>query len=173
MTSFKKYYLFSVIGIFIASFYPLLMGVKVVSDMVTKGTVVAQDYPKYIIPYTPISLAVIIAVLLMPVLVKHTGKFALAAASVLSLVTFFASELLLENKVVVSSNVTISFDAASNDAAVKLENWQMFMCYVSPESAQSRTWQPVNVLIGEYSPAFKLHFYIISVVLILSLLICF
>lgn len=62
MTSFKKYYLFSVIGVLIVSFYPLYMGVKVVSDIVRNGTVLAENYPKYIIPYTPISLAVIIAV---------------------------------------------------------------------------------------------------------------
>lgn len=150
------------IGVLIASFYPFYMGVKVVADMVCKGTVLAEDYPKYIIPYTPISLAVIVSVLLLPVLIKHAKRFALALASALSLIVFFASELLLESKVIVATDVTTT-----------LESWQMFMCYVSPDAYQTRTWQPVNVLIGEYSPAFKIHFYIISVVLILALLNCF
>lgn len=162
MTQLKKFYLFSVIGVLLASFYPLYMGVKVIADMVRDGTVLAENYPKYIIPYTPISLAVITAVLLLPVMLKHAHKFVLAAASAISLVVFFVSELLLESKVIVTTNITTT-----------LENWQMFMCYVPPESYQTRTWRAVDVLIGDYSPAFKIHFYIISVVLIFALLNCF
>jgi hypothetical protein len=162
VTNFKKFYLFSVIGVLIASFYPLFMGVKVVSDMVRNGTVLGEDYPKYIIPYTPISLAVIIAVLLLPVFMKYARKFVLAAASAISLVVFFVSELLLESKVIVTTTVKTT-----------LESWQMFMCYVPPDAYQTRTWRAVDVLIGDYSPAFKIHFYLISVVLIFALLNCF
>lgn len=162
MTNFKKFYLFSVIGILILSVYPLYMGVKVVVDMVYNGMVLADNYPKYIIPYTPISLAVIIAVLLIPVLLKYAKKFALAAASAISLIVFFASELLLESMVIVTTSVTTT-----------LESWQMFMCYVPPEGYHTRTWKAVDVLIGDYSPAFKIHFYIISVVLIFALINCF
>ncbi len=159
MSHFKKFYLFSVIGVLLASFYPLYMGVKVIADMIRNGTVLAENYPKYIIPYTPISLAIITAVLLLPVLMKHAQKYALAAASAISIIIFFASELLLESKVIVTSTVTTT-----------LESWQMFMCYVPPEGYQTRTWRAVDVLIGDYSPAFKIHFYIISVVLIFALL---
>lgn len=162
MINFKKFYLSSVIGVFIASFYPLYMGIKVVVDMARDGTVLAENYPKYIIPYTPISLAVIIAVLLLPVLMKYAKNFALAAASAISVAVFFVSELLLESKVIITTTVKTT-----------LENWQMFMCYVPPESSQTRTWRAVDVLIGDYSPAFKIHFYIISVILIFALLNCF
>lgn len=162
MTKFKKFYLFSVVGVLIASFYPLFMGVKVVADMVQSGTVLAENYPKYIIPYTPISLAVIIAILLLPVFMKYTQKYALTLASAISLIVFFVLELLLESKVIVTSTFTTT-----------LENWQMFMCYVPPESSQTRTWRAVDVLIGDYSPAFKIHFYIISLVLIFAILNCF
>ena len=159
MTNFKRFYLFSVVGVFIASFYPLYMGVKVITDMVRDGTVMAENYPKYIIPYTPISLAVIIAVLLLPVMMKYAKKFSLAAASAISLIIFFVSELLLESQVIVTSTVK-----------AKLESWQMFMCYIPPDRYETRTWSPIDVLIGDYNPAFKIHFYIISVVLILALL---
>ena len=37
---------------------------------------------------------------------------------------------------------------------------------------ETRTWEAVDVL-GGYSPAFKIHFYLISVVIIVSLLNCF
>ncbi len=169
MNRFKKFYLFSLFGVLLASFYPLNMGVKVVTDMMRDGTVIAENYPKYIIPYTPISLAVLFGVLLLPILMKYAKKLALPAASALSLIFFFASELLLENKVIIQANAA----TLPEGAAVPLENWQMFMCYVPPENFQTRTWRPVDVLIGDYSPAFKLHFYLISVVLIVALLNCF
>lgn len=162
MTNLKRFYLFSVIGVLIASLYPLLMGVKLVADIILSGTVLAENYPKYIIPYTPISLAVIIAILLLPLLMKYAKKYALAVASAISLIVFFVLELLLENKVIVTSTIRTT-----------LENWQMFMCYVPPESSQTRTWRAVDVLIGDYSPAFKIHFYLISLLLIFALLNCF
>ncbi len=162
---FKRYYLCSFAGVLIASFYPIWMGVKVVSDMIKNGTVYAEDYPKYIIPYTPIALAVIIGVALMPILIKKLEKFALAAGTGVSLIVFFASELMLESMVTVTKTFT--------ETVSTLEGWQMYMCYIPPDMFEERTWTEVDVLMGEYSPAFKLHFYVISVVLIISILNCF
>lgn len=163
--SFKIYYLCSLAGVLIASFYPLWMGVRVVSDMIKNGTVYSEDYPKYIIPYTPIALAVIIGVALMPILMKKLERFALATGTGVSLAVFFASELMLERLVTVTRTFTGIFST--------LEDWQMYMCYVPVESFEERTWTEVDVLMGEYSPAFKLHFYVISVVLVISILNCF
>ena len=60
---FNRYYLFSCLGVLIASYYPLSMGVRVITDMLANGTVMKENYPKYIIPYTPISVAIIIGVI--------------------------------------------------------------------------------------------------------------
>ena len=162
MNTFKKYYLLSVIGTVLLSFYPLYMGVKVVVDMIKEGTVLGENYPKYIIPYTPISLAVITGVLFMPLIMKYTTRLAVLLASFISVGVFLLSELLFERKVIVTTTVKTT-----------LESWQMFMCYVPPESYETRTWRAVDVLIGDYSPSFKIHFYVISIVIILSLLNCF
>lgn len=161
----NRYYLCSLAGVLIVSFYPIWMGVKVVSDMIRFGTVYAEDYPKYIIPYTPIALAVIIGVALMPILVGKLKKLGLTAGTGVSLIVFFASELMLESMVTVTRTVT--------GIVSSLEGWQMYMCYIPPEMFEERTWTEVDVLMGEYSPAFKLHFYVISVVLIISILNCF
>lgn len=152
------YWLSSLIISLALSAYPLYMGIKVLHDMVTCGTVAASDYPKYIIPYTPISLAFIFSVLLLPVAVKLFGRFSKLVMSVLSVGAFLFFEIILESKVIVTDTV-----------ATKLESWQMFMCYVSPEAYETRTWTPVDVLIGEYSPSFKLHFYAISIILVIAL----
>lgn len=162
---FNRYYLFSCIGVLLASWYPISMGVRVVSDMLADGTVLKENYPKYIIPYTPVCLAVFLGVLLMPLFLKRFGRFALPAGSAAAVGVFFVLELLLEQKVVVTTAETVA----------KLEDWQMFLCYIPPETLGEtatayKTQTAVEILMGEYNPTFKLHFYVISVVLILSLL---
>ena len=158
---------FALIGTVILSFYPLYMGARVIGDMIKDGTVLKENYPKYIIPYTPIAYAVILGVLLMPLLIKLMKEFAILGGSALSITAFFGFELLFEKKVVVSSTETVA----------KLADWQMFLCrYVPPEELTIqtedviRTETAVDILIGDYNPAFKLHFYLISVVLILAIL---
>ena len=164
---FSRYYLLSCLGVVVASYYPLSMGIRVITDMIANGTVMKENYPKYIIPYTPISIAIIIGVLLMPLFIKIFKKFALAGGAIVSTGVFFATELLFEQKVVVSTAETVT----------KLEDWQMFMCYVPPEGwgetvTTYKTQTAVDILMGDYNPAFKLHFYVISIVLILTVLNC-
>ena len=163
--TFRKYYLFSLLGVLLASCYPIYMGISVIVDMIRYGTVYAENYPKYIIPYTPIALALLVCVALIPVALKYFKKHALLFGTVISTVLFFVFEFILERAVTVTRTVTGIFST--------LEDWQMFMCYVPPNSFEERTWTEVDVLMGEYSPAFKLHFYIISIVLIISILNCF
>ena len=158
---FRRYWLFVLLGTLAVSGYPIYMGIKVIRSMSLYGFVPQRNYPKYIIPYTPVAIAVIVAVCLMPVLIRKLKTYPLLMASGIALAMFFATELLFEQKVIV--NGTLS---------AKLERWQMFMCYVSPETYQTRDWRAVDILIGEYSPTFKIHFYMISMVLILTTLSC-
>ena len=167
---FKNYYLLSLLGVILASCYPIYMGITVIVDMICYGTVYAENYPKYIIPYTPIALALLVGVALIPVALKYFKKYALLFGTVISTALFFAFEFILEKLVVVTRTVTETVGWVD---VSKLEDWQMYMCYVPPNSFEERTWTEVDVLMGEYSPAFKLHFYIISIVLILSILNCF
>ena len=156
---FNRYYLFSCIGFLIASYYPLSMGVRVITDMIVNGTVAKENYPKYIIPYTPISIAIIAGVLLMPLCFRLFKRFSLIGGASIATGIFFGTELLFEQKVIVSTAETVA----------SLENWQMVMCYTQ---ARYKTYTAVEILIGEYSPAFKLHFYVISMVLIITILNC-
>lgn len=159
--AFKIYYWLSLVGTLLLCSYPLYMGIRVISDMLRDGTVLAENYPKYIIPYFPISLSVIIGIAVLPLAVKYIKRFALFCVSAVSVCVFFASELIIESKVIITSTVQTT-----------LESWQMYMCYTPPQMYETRTWLPVDVLIGDYSPTFKIHFYIISIVMILSFLNC-
>lgn len=164
---FNRYYLLSCIGVLIASYYPLSMGVRVITDMTANGTVLKENYPKYIIPYTPICVAIIVGVLLMPLCIRLFRKYALFGGASIAAGVFFATESLFEQKVVVSTA----------EAVTRLEDWQMYMCYIPPEGwggpiTTYKTQTAVDILMGDYDPAFKLHFYMISVVLIITILNC-
>ena len=173
-------WLISLLAVLAASYYPLQMGIRVISDMIANGTVMKENYPKYIIPYTPIAFAVIFGAALMPLFYKLLKRFALVGGAAGSLGVFFASELLFEYKVVVSHVETVTEEVTERVA--KLADWQMFMCrYIPPEEyadyeyhtvTQIRRETQVDLLTGEYNPAFKMHFYIISVLLVLTLLNC-
>ncbi|MBQ8496155.1 MAG: hypothetical protein IJ489_01705 [Clostridia bacterium] len=160
--TFFKFYIFSVIGVLIAALYPLSMGVRVVCDMIRSGVVLAENYPKYTIPYTPIATSVFLGVLAMPLLLKFCKRYAFPAVSALSLIIFFIAELLLESQVIVRDTVYST-----------LESWQMWMCWAPVGEMEIRDLTALQVLVGDYSPAFKLHFYIIAIVLIITILNCF
>lgn len=87
--TFRRYYIFSCIGIIALSFYPLLMGIRTVSEMLRNGVVPIEKYPKYVIPYTPIALALIFGVLLMPLFHRLLKRFEFTAATVFSVGVFF------------------------------------------------------------------------------------
>ncbi len=158
-SNFKKYYLLSLFLVLIISVYPLYMAATVIIDMLRNGSVEAGDYPKYIIPYAPVAFSVIIGVLLMPFLLKKIKKLGFLVANVISVISFFVTETLFENLVVVSGT----------NGATQLENWQLYLCIAIPEYT-FKDWDLVKLLVADYSPAFKLHFYIISLVLIVSFL---
>jgi len=161
--TFKKYYLISLISVISAALYPIYMGARVIFDMMREGSVSAENYPKYIIPYTPISVAVIVGVALIPFFMKRAKKYYFLFALLFSAAVFLACELMLEDMVIVkgSDRVPIPFS--------ELESWQMYMCVIP---TKERPWSKTaaEILIGDYSPTFKIHFYMISFVIIISLL---
>lgn len=157
--SYLKFYLFSLAGVTALSAYPIYMGILAVNEMLRNGAIPMERYPKYIIPYTPISIALILGVLLLPLFQKLGKRLDLVCGGALSVSIFFLFERLMETNILVQTT-----------EVVPLEGWQLSLCMVPPRQYETRTWEAVDVLLGGYSPAFKLHFYLISMVLILSLL---
>lgn len=157
--SYRKFYLFSLAGVTALSAYPIYMGILAVNEMLRNGAIPMERYPKYIIPYTPISIALILGVLLLPLFQKLGKRLDLVCGGALSVGIFFLFERLMETHILVQTT-----------EVVPLEGWQLSLCMVPPRQYETRTWEAVDVLLGGYSPAFKLHFYLISMVLILSLL---
>ena len=154
-----KYYLLSLAGLAAACAYPIYMGIKVVRLMSLSGAVPYKEYPKYIIPYTPIAVSLIAGVILMPLIQRLFRRLDVLAGSAIALAVFFVTEHLMETKILVMA-----------ERSVVLGSWQMSLCYVPPDMYESRPWKAVDVLLGGYSPFFKIHFYLISVVVIIALL---
>lgn len=157
--NFRAYYLLCTAGILLASLYPLFMGVKVLIDYVQFGYVLGENYPKYLIPYTPISFALIAGVAALPLFLKPK-KWGQAALTMVCIAIFLITELLLENLVIRRYSYFSS-----------LGDWQMYLCIAPPQTDFEQT--ALSILIGNYSPTFKLHFYAISMLIILTVINCF
>ena len=51
--TYRRFYLLSLALIVLLSAYPIYMGVKVAIEYLTNGFIFQANYPKYVIPYTP------------------------------------------------------------------------------------------------------------------------
>lgn len=165
----KRCWLICLLIVLALSVYPLMMGLRILHRVLVFGSVPAEEYPKYVIPYAPISLAALAAVVVMPWLLRLRRP--VLTASALAMAVFFVSEIALEN-VLVSGRTMAA--------------WQFALCVVpywaTPDSSSAANAvyslrlpaleTEVGLLVGEYRPAVKLHFYMISAVLILSAVGC-
>ena len=158
----KSYYLLSLGTVFLISFYPLFMGAKLLGEYFTAGKVDAASYPKYVIPYTPIAIALIFSVILMPLAVKFCRKFALLAISIFGTVVFLLSEILFEQVAVFSIK----------EGVADVGSWQTTLCAVTPQVMETIEYKETigQALTERYSPLFKLHFYLIAILIVLSVI---
>ncbi len=158
----KSYYFLSLVVVFLLSFYPLTMGVRILVAYIHQGYIDAADYPKYVIPYTPIAIALMVSVALLPIVIRFCKKFALLVVSILSVGLFLASEILFENITVFSAK----------EGAVDIGSWQAAMCIATPEVMQTIAYkETIGQLLAErYSPVFKVHFYLIAILIVLAVI---
>lgn len=139
----------------LASAYPIYMGAATLGSYIQNGYIDVADYKKYIIPYTPICIALIISAALMPLIFKLFKGYTLPVVSSLGIALFFASEFGFEQIKVIEGYVEMP-----------LESWQLSLCMATPEVLRS-IGEPIY---AANNPAFKIHFYIIAIVIILAIL---
>ncbi|HYF82319.1 MAG TPA: hypothetical protein VEB00_04740 [Clostridia bacterium] len=152
---YKNFYLLSLLAIILVSVYPIYMGVVTLGSYLQNGSIDVADYKKYIIPYTPICISLIISTALMPLIFKLFKRYTLAVVSFLGTVIFFVSEFGFEQIKVIEGYVEMP-----------LESWQLSLCMATPEVLRS-IGEPIY---AANNPAFKIHFYIIAIVIILAVL---
>ncbi|MCL2814514.1 MAG: hypothetical protein FWD23_07930, partial [Oscillospiraceae bacterium] len=114
----KKVYLISLGVVLAASLYPIYMGAVMLSAYIQNKGIDVADYPSYIIPYTPICIAVIICTALLPLVFKLCKKIALLVLSALGIILFLGAEVSFEQ-------IAVFTDVSSK---MKIETWQMLSC---------------------------------------------
>lgn len=152
----KRVYGSAMMLLLLGSVYPIMMGISVIRGLLAFGAVMAEDYPKYVIPYTPICVSLLLTAALIP-LADKLKKYGFAISVLCSVAVFFALELAMEHIMVFSPLSPVR-------GTVSIGSWQMYLCVATPEVPVSR----ITALVGEYSPAFKIHFYLISILMILA-----
>ncbi len=150
-----KFYVASLIVLIAASAYPIYMGVSTLASYMQTGAIEAANYPKYIIPYTPLCIALIIAVLLLPAMYRRFKKHSLILASLTAAFVFFACEIGLEQIQVIQGYETVQIDA-----------WQYSLCTQTPQVLKA-IGEPIY---AQNNPAYKVHFYLIALIIMLTVI---
>ena len=168
-------YFISLGVILLLSSYPLWMGAKVLSAYLRVGYINAADYPKYIIPYTPIAIALILSAALLPLIVKHGKKFALLIISVLGVGIFLLAETGFERVTVFDKEIVYETREVEPENAPDVFYWQSTICAsILPPEPVTEVVEVEKVtmedLAARYSPAFKIHFYLIAILIVLAVL---
>ena len=157
---FKKYrrcYFLCFLCVLVICLYTIIMGVRVLAASARYGYVPVEEYPKYIIPYTPLCLALLLITLLMPLLFRWCKRWTLPAASLLGSAAFLLAEMGFEGIRVLEGYSTLP-----------LESWQYSLCIATPEVLQSIG----DPIYAENNPAYKVHYYLIALVLLLCAVQC-
>ena len=152
---YKLFYLSSLALLILLSFYPIYMGTITLSHAIQKGAIASIDYPKYIIPYTPICLSLIIVAALFPIIYKLCRKYALLVASLLGMGLFLGAEIGFEQIKVIEGYTEFP-----------LESWQYSLCIATPEVLKA-IGEPIY---AQNNPSFKVHFYIIAMIIVLTVI---
>lgn len=153
------FYLVSIIVILLVSIYPVYRGITTLVSYYQDGYIEAENYPKYIIPYAPICFSIIFIVILMPLFYKLFKKHTLLVTSILGILLFLALEIGFEQIKVVEGY-------GYSQVLVPLESWQLSLCMVTPQVFETIK-EPIY---AENNPAYKVHFYIIAIIIILAVI---
>jgi hypothetical protein len=158
----SRSYWISLAILLLASAYPVFMGVKVMAALIREGQIDAAAYPKYIIPYTPVCLAVITAVSMLPLASRIFKRLSLSLLSALGAGMFLLFETLFEQITVFSQQTAVG----------NIGSWQAYLCIATPEVQRTIEYRRTigQDLAQRYNPAFKAHFYLISILIVLAVI---
>lgn len=168
--SVRKYYLISLAVLLALSAYPLVMGLKIVFLQLQNGGVRPEDYARYVIPYTAVCLSIVAAAALYPLL-SRLKRLPVLAATAAAFILFVGIELYMES-------ITLATPAArilsnSSYEAETAVTWQLLSCFQSPQAISAFTKNLMAdksgfeaAFLQNYNDAFKIHYFLISFVLI-------
>lgn len=155
--AYRSFYLISLALIVLLSAYPIYMGVKVATEYLANGYVFDIDYPKYVIPYTPMCIAIIVAAAIIPLLYRYAKRATQIISSAVGVGVFLVLEHLFEQ-----IDVKVAVISWTQAPTIPVDSWQLGLCIATPEVLQT-IGKPTYT--GN-NPAYKVHFYIIAILII-------
>lgn len=171
MKKYRAFYLVSLLVILVLSAYPIYMGITLLSSYFENGFVHAANYKKYVIPYTPMCIAIIISAIILPIIYRYAKRFSNLITSAIGVGAFLITEVLFEQIKVMNVLSAIPVNDLSSIPIedlkyVDVQSWQLSLCMATPE---------VLVAIGsplytEKNPVYKVHFYIIAILIIICVI---
>lgn len=166
---YRRFYWISLAAIFLLSAYPFINGIRMLALSIANGALEPEQLTRYVVPYAAICAALLLYAAMQPALLRLRGRWVFPASAAITYGIFFAIEQVLEN-IQINSNGLASINGAH--PAPRLDMWQAMSCYISPEAIKAAQLRE-QAFIGENgfyyvvgNSAYKLHYYLISLVLI-------
>ena len=134
------------------------------------------------------AIALILSVALMPLIVKRGRRFALLIVSLLGVGVFLLAETGFERVTVFDTETVCETREAEPENAPDIVSWQYYLCRSLTEEEmqiiqeyEARQREPVTEVVevekvtmedlaARYSSAFKIHFYLIAILIVLAVL---
>ncbi len=171
--TYRRYYVLLLAVLAALSAYPLTNGVRMLALSLANGVIRPEEYARYVIPYGPMCLALLVFAALQPVWPKLFGKRTLLWSTLVTLAVFVPVELFLESLPVAPGDTLPLFAAAGGGhPPVTISVWQSALCMISPGVVQAAALRgaafagPDGFYYVVGNAAFKIHYYFISFVLI-------
>ena len=168
----KQLYFLSLVVLAVLSAYPLINSVHMAAISITNGALEPEQYVKYVVPYAAICVSLLFFAAMQPVFLK-LKRLAFPVGIGFAYGVFLALERFFETMQIRTSGMTL-IDAATltpnaaGSTTATVDIWQAALCIVSPEiREQSLTYalqESFFYVIG--STAYKVHYYLISLILI-------
>ncbi len=145
----KRTYAWCLAAVAALSAYPLFFGVRIAVLALVNGGIEPWQYARYVIPYTAVSASVLIAAAAAPLLLR-LGRWAAGAAALCGLALFFPLEYAMEQ-------LTVRGAAFQNAVLMQLAS-----CIATPAARSALLLS----LSGYLDGAFRIHYYLVSLLLI-------
>ena len=168
----RRFYFLSLATLFVLSAYPLINGARMMYISMTNGALEPEQYAKYVIPYAAICVSILFFATLQPVLIK-LKSFAFPVGMTLAFVLFFIVEIYFETMQIYTTgmkliDMRLLAPGFTGTQTTTVDIWQAALCVVSPVMMErSVTYASQDAFFYAINnPAYKIHYYLISLILI-------
>ncbi|HAL74132.1 MAG TPA: hypothetical protein DCM45_03440 [Clostridiales bacterium] len=168
---YKRFYLLSLAALLILSAYPLINGIRMAFFSIRNGAVEPEQYARYVVPYAAMCLAVLLFACFQPLLLRLKRR-ALPISLIGTYGIFIAIEQFYERIQIHTTGMalvdTATLTADPNLPTATIDIWQASLCIASPLTLGSSVAYASadRYLYVMGSNTYKIHYYLISLVLI-------